>query len=189
VGTIVGSVARDKVLDGSRVKPGQVLLGLESAGLHTNGYSLARKILFERLELGLEDRPEELGGRTVCEALLAEHRSYFSPLWPLLEEGRIAAMAHITGGGLPGNLPRILGGTDALLERGSWEIPGLFQLLQSAGQLADEEAYRAFNMGIGMVLFVDQEEEAAVRAHLDSIGEPVHGIGTLEAGSGAVRWK
>ncbi len=189
VGTIVGSVARDKVLDGSRVKPGQVLLGLESAGLHTNGYSLARKILFERLELGLEDCPEELGGRTVCEALLAEHRSYFSPLWPLLEEGRIAAMAHITGGGLPGNLPRILGETDALLERGSWEIPGLFQLLQSAGQLADEEAYRAFNMGIGMVLFVDQEEEAAVRAHLDSIGEPVHGIGTLEAGSGAVRWK
>jgi len=189
VGTIVGAVARDKVLDGSRVKPGQLLLGLGSAGLHTNGYSLARKILFERLELELEDRPDELGGRTVVEALLAEHRSYFTPLWPLLEEGRIAAMAHITGGGLPGNLPRILGSTDAVLDRGSWEIPGLFQLLQSAGQLADEEAYRAFNMGIGMVLFVDPEEESAVRAHLDSCDEPVHAIGTLEAGSGAVRWK
>ena len=102
-GTIVGCVARDKLLDGSRVQAGQVALALPSSGLHTNGFSLARRICFDQLEMQLDDRPKELGGKTLGEALLAVHKSYLKPLWPLLQDDLIAAMAHITGGGLPDN--------------------------------------------------------------------------------------
>src|SRR6185436_4696743 len=154
-GFLVGAVKREHLLDGSRVRPGQVLIGLSSSGLHTNGYSLARAILFERLELGLSDRPRELGGRTVQEALLAVHRPYLEPLWPLIESKRLAAMAHITGGGLPGNVNRVLGKCDAVIDRDAWPPPGLFQLLVRGGELDAEESYRAFNMGIGMVLIVE----------------------------------
>ncbi|MDA1264335.1 MAG: phosphoribosylformylglycinamidine cyclo-ligase [Planctomycetota bacterium] len=188
VGFLVGSVARDKILDGSAVKPGQALLGLGSSGLHTNGYSLARKVLFERLGLELDDRPEALGGVTVAEALLAPHRSYFELLWPLLEERKLAAMAHITGGGLLDNLPRVLGGCDAVIEPGSWPVPGLFQMLVEGAGIDRDEAHRAFNMGIGMVLLVDEAEREAVTASLEARGEAVHRIGHTEAGEGLVRW-
>ncbi|MFT4542185.1 MAG: phosphoribosylformylglycinamidine cyclo-ligase [Planctomycetota bacterium] len=186
VGTIVGAVARDKIIDGSRVRAGQVLLGLPSAGLHTNGYSLARKVIFDRLEMGLEDRPELLGGASVCEALLAPHRSYFDALWPLLEEGRIAALAHITGGGIPGNLNRVLKDVDANVQRDSWTTPGLFQLIIEGGNVPLDEAYRAFNMGIGMILCVDANEKDAVVNSLESRGEKVVTIGELVPGSGQV---
>jgi phosphoribosylformylglycinamidine cyclo-ligase len=156
-GFIVGAVRREKLLDGSRVRPGQVLIGLRSSGLHTNGYSLARKILFDELQLDLSDRPEALEGRTVGEALLAVHRSYLQLLWPLLERDRIAAMAHITGGGLVDNLPRVLNGCDAWIDRRSWEPPALFRFLCARGGVAPDEAYQVFNMGIGMVLIVDAE--------------------------------
>jgi len=187
-GFIVGIVEPDKLLDGSRVRPGQVVLGLRSAGLHTNGYSLARKIVFDVLGLALEDRPAELGGASVREALLAEHRSYYELLWPLLEEGRIAAMAHITGGGLVDNLPRVLGRCDAVIDRASWEVPGLFRLLCEAGRVERDECYQAFNMGIGMALLVEPEQEGAIRAVLEARGEPPLSIGRVEAGSGQVRW-
>ncbi len=188
VGFIVGIVPPGALIDGTRVAPGQVLLGLESAGLHTNGFTLARKILFERMELGLDDRPEELGGATVAEALLAPHRSYLELLWPLVEAKRLAGMAHITGGGLPGNVVRILGSNDAVLNRSAWTPPGLFQLLVRGGDVEPDEAYRAFNMGIGMVLAVDPGEVPAVRAHLEGQGERVIELGSITAGSGAVRW-
>jgi phosphoribosylformylglycinamidine cyclo-ligase len=190
-GFIVGAVARDKILDGSRVRPGQVLLGLGSSGLHTNGYSLARRILFDELGLGLADRPRELDGVSVEEALLAVHRSYYGLLWPLLEESRIAALAHITGGGLVDNLPRILGTCDAVIDLASWPVPPLFRLLCERGQVERDEAYRVFNMGIGMVLLVDPEEERPVVLHLEAQGERVHRIGrTAESagGKGAVLW-
>ncbi len=198
VGFIVGAVARERVLDGSRVREGQVLLALESSGLHTNGYSLARKVLFERLGLGLDDHPPELDC-SVGEALLAPHRCYLELLWPLLEEERLAGLAHITGGGLLDNLPRILGEYDALLEPGSWPLPGLMRLLVEGAGIDRDEAHRAFNMGVGMVLFVEPEEEAAVRAHLEGQGEPVHRIGSVVApersgqdsersSKGVVRW-
>ncbi len=187
-GFIVGSVPRDRILDGSRVQPGQAIFGLTSDGLHTNGYSLARRILFDRLGLGLDATPAELEGRTVAEALLAPHRSYLAPLLPELEAGRVTGLAHITGGGLVDNIPRILGATDAVIDRTSWELPGLFRLLVEGGELADEESYRAFNMGIGMVAFVEETEAEAFAAGLRSRGETCHRIGHTEAGDGCVRW-
>jgi phosphoribosylformylglycinamidine cyclo-ligase len=189
VGFIVGSVARDKILDGSRVRAGQVLLGLGSSGLHTNGYSLARRVLFERLGLGLDDRPAELGGPSVGEALLAPHRSYLELLWPLLEEHRVAGLAHITGGGLVDNLPRVLGATDAVIDLASWERPPLFRMLVEGARIGVDEAHRAFNMGVGMVVIVEPAEAGRVRDHFASVGEPVFELGHLEAGAGRVRWK
>jgi len=190
-GFIVGAVERGKLLDGSRVRPGQVLLGLRSSGLHTNGFSLARRILFEELRLGLEERPAELEGASVSEALLAVHRSYLDVLWPLLERDRIAAMAHITGGGLVDNLPRVLGGCDAWIDRSRWEPPGLFRLLCERGRVGPDEAYQVFNMGIGMVLLVEPEFAPEVEADLRARGEDVLRIGQLAKARGAegeVRW-
>ncbi len=189
VGFIVGVVEPGKLLDGKRVQPGQTLLALGSAGLHTNGYSLARKIAFDALGHGLSDRPAQLEGRTVGEALLAEHRSYLKLLWPLLEANRIAGMAHITGGGLVDNLPRVLNGTDALIDRSSWSVPPVFRWLCEGGNVDPEERYQVFNMGIGMVLILEPDEVAPVVAHLKAAGEASWIIGATQAGSGVVRWK
>jgi phosphoribosylformylglycinamidine cyclo-ligase len=186
-GFIVGAVAREKLLDGSRVRAGQVLLGLRSSGLHTNGYSLARRILFDELGLSLSDRPDGLEGRSVGEELLAVHRSYFRLLWPLLEKDRIAAMAHITGGGLVDNLPRVLNGCDAWIDRRSWEPPALFRFLCDRGRVGADEAYQVFNMGIGMVLVVEPELAGEVERHLRSAGEEVFVIGKLERSTNAAR--
>src|SRR6185503_15090925 len=187
-GFLVGAVKREHLLDGSRVRPGQVLLGLPSSGLHTNGYSLARRILFERLELQLSDRPRELEGRSVQEALLAVHRPYLEPLRPLIEAQKLAAMAHITGGGLPGNVNRVLGSCDAVIDLDAWTPPGLFRLLVQGGELDRDEAYRAFNMGIGMVLIVDPGAAREVELDLSRRGEKVFRIGQTVAGTGQVRW-
>lgn len=187
-GFIVGSVDRSRLLDGSRVRAGQKLVGLASSGLHTNGYSLARKIVFERLGLELDAHPAELGGASVGEALLAVHRSYLAPLRGLLERGRLAAMAHITGGGLLDNVPRVLGEHDAVIDRASWTVPPLFRWLCAAGQVDANESYQAFNMGVGMVLFVDEGELDGVLEHLRAEGEAPFVIGHVEAGQGRVRW-
>ncbi len=188
VGFLVGAVRREHLLDGSRVRPGQILFGLPSSGLHTNGYSLARRILFDRLGLDLGDQPDELEGRTVGESLLAVHRSYLEPLWPLIESQQLAAMAHITGGGLPGNVNRVLGDCDAVIDRDSWTPPGLFRLLVRGGDLDQDEAFRAFNMGIGMVLLVEERKAADVEQRLARQGEPAFRIGRTVAGQGRVRW-
>jgi len=187
-GFLVGAVKREHLLDGSLVRPGQVLLGLNSSGLHTNGYSLARRVLFERLGLALADRPSELGGKSVQEALLAIHRPYLEPLWPLIEGKKLAAMAHITGGGLPGNVCRVLGSCDAVIDRDAWTPPGLFQLIVRGGELEADEAYRAMNMGIGMVLIADAERAAEVERDLARRGEQVHRLGHTVRGEGNVRW-
>ncbi len=189
VGFIVGAVRRDRILDGSRVASGQVLLGLRSSGLHTNGYSLARKIAFDHLGLSLEDRPSELGGVTLAEAFLAPHRSYLQSLLPLVEAGRIAALAHITGGGFVDNLPRVLGEHfDAVIDRETWEIPGLFRFLINGGRVDRDEAWRVFNMGVGMICFVNPEMCASVEAELSSRGEAPIRLGLVEKGGGVVRW-
>jgi phosphoribosylformylglycinamidine cyclo-ligase len=185
-GFIVGAVSREKLLDGSRVRPGQILLGLSSSGLHTNGYSLARKILFDELRLSLPDRPTELEGRSVGEALLAVHRSYLRLLWPLLERDRIAAMAHITGGGLVDNLPRVLNGCDAWIDRTTWKPPALFRFLSDRGGVGAEEAYQVFNMGIGMVLVVEPAAANEVERELRAAGEDVFRIGDLRPSTDAV---
>ena len=188
VGFIVGIVDRSRILDGSRVRTGDVLVGLPSSGLHTNGYSLARRVFFERLGLGVGDRsPETSCRRTVGEALLAPHLSYLGPLSGLLERPSLRALAHITGGGLSDNLPRVLPeGTHALVRVGSWEIPELFHLLQEHGGVASDEMFRVFNMGVGMVLFVEPAGLRETLAELRSSGQRALPIGTVQPGGAGV---
>jgi phosphoribosylformylglycinamidine cyclo-ligase len=188
-GFIVGTVQRDQILDGSGVEAGQELLALPSVGLHTNGYSLARKIFFERLGLAPDDTVPELGG-TVADALLAPHRQYLAALDRPLQEGWVRAMAHITGGGLTDNLPRVLpAGVAAAIRRGAWEIPPLFRFLQQKGGVADDEMFRVFNQGVGMVVIVSPEDRPALTEHLESIGEAPFVIGEVVAGNGEVLYR
>lgn len=183
-GFITGVVARNNILDGSRIQPGDVLVGLPSTGLHTNGYSLARKIVFEAMALTVDDILPGLDV-TVGEALLWIHRSYLPAVWPLLEEGRLNGLAHITGGGIPGNLPRVLGqGLGAMIDATSWNVPPLFQVLQDGGNVAPEEMARVFNMGIGMILVVASDQVDSVRKGLAAQEEESWIIGEVVAGEG-----
>jgi phosphoribosylformylglycinamidine cyclo-ligase len=153
-GFIVGVVERRKIIDGSAVQKGDVLVGLASSGLHTNGYSLARKVFFEKLGLGPLDSVESLG-RSAADELLEVHRCYLEPVRPLLEQGLVHGMAHITGGGITDNLPRILpDGLQAVIKVGAWEIPPVFRLLAEEGQVPEDDMWRTFNLGVGMVLVV-----------------------------------
>ncbi|HKV09122.1 MAG TPA: phosphoribosylformylglycinamidine cyclo-ligase [Thermoanaerobaculia bacterium] len=190
VGFIVGIVDRPKVLDGSRVATGDVLVGLPSSGLHTNGYSLARKILFDKRGLGVDSKaPWERKKKTVGEVLLTPHLSYLKPIEPLLGHSALHGMAHITGGGLTDNLPRILPkGTHALIRVGSWPIPDLFHFLQEEGEVDAEEMFRVFNMGIGMVLAVAPSGLAEVLSLLRSVGQKSSLIGTVQPGGSGVAY-
>jgi phosphoribosylformylglycinamidine cyclo-ligase len=183
-GFIVGIVDRRDILDGSRVRAGDVLIGLGSTGLHTNGYSLARKIVFDVLGLRVEDLVPGLE-RTVHEVLLAVHRSYLPSLREPLVTGRIHGLAHITGGGIPGNLPRALGpGQGARIEAGTWEVPPLFQALQDAGKVATAEMFRVFNMGVGMIVISSREHADAVATDLAAAGERSWILGEVVEGFG-----
>ena len=185
-GFIVGVVDRDRILDGSGIREGDVLLGLASAGLHTNGYSLARKVFFEVAGLGVDSRVDEIGG-TVGEVLLGEHRSYQDVLSGLLAEGRVRGLAHVTGGGLTDNVPRFLpDGLGARIDPSSWTIPPLFTYLQEVGNIDRDEMLRTFNMGIGMVAGVAPDTLAEVERHLDEHGETHFRIGKVIAGDGRV---
>jgi phosphoribosylformylglycinamidine cyclo-ligase len=190
-GFIVGAVERAKVIDGRGIVAGDVLVGVPSSGLHTNGYSLARSIVFERLKLSVHDRVPDLG-TTVAEALLAPHRSYLPLVRPLLAGARpvIKGMAHITGGGITDNLPRVLpDGTDALVRLGAWDVPAIFQWLQRSGSVPREDMLRTFNMGIGLILVVSAGDADTVLAALRDGGEPrAVRIGEIAAGRGQVRY-
>jgi phosphoribosylformylglycinamidine cyclo-ligase len=189
VGFIVGMVDRPRMLDGSRVAPGDVLVGLPSSGLHTNGYSLARRILFDRLGLGVDDPAPWARKKKVGEALLETHLSYLEPLRPLLGHSALHGMAHITGGGLTDNLPRVLpADAHALIRVGSWPLPELFHFLQEKGEIESEEMFRVFNMGIGMVLVVDPGGLAEVLGLLRSKGQKSFLIGTVQAGGEGVAY-
>jgi len=181
-GFIVGAVERDRLIDGRDVAPGDVLIGIPSSGLHTNGYSLARTIVFDRLRLGVHDRVPELG-TTVAEALLEPHRSYLSIVRPLLDTGRVKGMAHITGGGITDNLPRVLPrGTDAVVRLGSWEVPPIFRWLERAGSVPQDDMLRTFNMGVGLILVVASGDADAVIGAIRAGGEPdVRVIGAIAA--------
>jgi phosphoribosylformylglycinamidine cyclo-ligase len=182
-GFIVGVVDRAKVVDGSRVEPGDVLLALPSAGLHTNGYSLARKLFFEVAGHTADTRLEALG-ETVGEALLRPHLSYLRPLEGLLDTGAVKALAHITGGGLVENVPRVLPeGTAAEVSLGSWPVPPLFRLMQEIGDVDTAEMHRTFNMGVGMVVICSGSDAAAVKTHLDNLGETCYTIGRVTGGA------
>lgn len=188
VGFIVGLVDRPHLRDASRVEIGDTLIGLPSSGLHTNGYSLARKVLFEKLGLGVDDPlPGAAGQRSLGELLLAPHRSYLACLRPWLTSAGLHAMAHITGGGLTDNLPRVLpSGASARVELGSWDVPELFRLLARHGEVTTAEMLRIFNLGIGMVLVVARDLATEVLVGLREHGEAAVVLGEVVAGPGGV---
>jgi phosphoribosylformylglycinamidine cyclo-ligase len=181
-GTIVGVVAEGDALHGDRVGVGDVLIGYASNGLHTNGYSLARRVLFDELKLGVESEVKELGGR-VGDVLLRVHRSYWSALQPVLS--RVHALAHITGGGIPGNLVRVLpNGCGAAVRIGAWPVPPLFAFLQRKGRVSDDEMYRVFNMGVGMIAVAASGDADAVREAARRAGVETWTIGEITRGAG-----
>jgi phosphoribosylformylglycinamidine cyclo-ligase len=188
-GFIVGIVEKSKIVDGRGIEPGDVAIGIPSAGLHTNGYSLARKICFEAEGWGPDTHVAELQS-TVGEALLAPHRSYLSIVRPLLERDVVKGLAHITGGGITENLPRILpAGCAVEIDRRAWSVPAIFRLLQRRGSIADEEMFRTFNMGIGLVITCAAPEAERVFALLEAAGEPnAARVGVVVTGDRSVRY-
>jgi phosphoribosylformylglycinamidine cyclo-ligase len=183
-GFVVGIVSRSEILDRAQVQAGDLLIGLPSSGLHTNGYSLARRILFEVAGLGIGDLIPGME-ESVGAALLQIHRSYLHVLAPMVNDGSLLALAHITGGGLPGNLPRSLpDGLGAEIRTRSWEVPPLFRVLQRTGSIDDAEMYRVFNMGVGMVAIVNPREADVVLARLVDSGEPAWLLGEVVEGAG-----
>jgi phosphoribosylformylglycinamidine cyclo-ligase len=182
-GTIVGIVDRERILDGSRVRAGDVALGLPSLGLHTNGYSLAREVLFGQLKKRPQDRLRELGGETIADVLLAPHLSYWKPLEPLLGQDLIHGMAHITGGGFYENIPRVVPkDLEVIIRSGAWPVPAIFEVIERAGDVSFEEMHRVFNMGIGMVVFAAPEDLARISRTWAEMGQRWYAIGNVRAG-------
>jgi phosphoribosylformylglycinamidine cyclo-ligase len=190
-GTIVGIVERKKVLTGETIKPGDRIIGLASTGLHTNGYSLARKIFFEVCGYGVNDPVPELG-TTVGNELLKVHKSYVKPVLELLKEFNsddfvIKGLAHITGGGMLDNIPRILPeNCSALIEKGRWDILPVFGFLQEKGKVEENEMYRVFNMGIGMVVIVSALQAGQILDKFNASGEKAYSIGRIIEGNKTV---
>lgn len=179
-GTIVGVVERDEIVDGSAIEAGDVLLGLPSTGLHTNGYTLARKVLFERFVAG--DTPEALGGATVAEALLRVHRSYLDAIQALIAEDLAHGFAHVTGGGLVGNTSRIVPDGLALdVDWDAWTVPPLFRLIQEVGEVPEDDMRRTFNLGVGLVAVVRPDAVERALTVLGALGEPAFAIGSVVA--------
>ena len=179
-GFIVGVVDREKVIDGKNIASGDVVLALESNGLHTNGYSLARKLFFE---VGGYKIDSEINGKTLSETLLKPHRSYYKQLSVLIEQRKIKGLAHITGGGLLENIPRILPENVSVeIKRGTWNELPLFGVMQRLGNVADEEMFRAFNMGIGMVVICAEGEKEEIISHIEEFDERCFEIGRVVQG-------
>ncbi|MBT0654129.1 phosphoribosylformylglycinamidine cyclo-ligase [Geomobilimonas luticola] len=178
-GFTVGVVERDNLIDGSSITVGNRLIGLASSGLHSNGYSLARKVIFERMGLGINDQLPGLG-RSVADELLTPTRIYVKSILNLLRDFQINGIAHITGGGLLENIPRVLPhGCKAMLDRNSWQLPPLFRLLQEGGNIDDDELLRTFNCGIGMVLAVPEKDAEEVLIRLSGLSEQAVVIGEV----------
>ena len=179
VGFALGIANKGEVIDGSEISAGDRLIGLASSGLDSNGYSLVRKVVFDQLNLRVDDWVEELG-RTIGEELLEPTRVYAKPVMPLKQKFRIRGIAHITGGGIKGNLPRILPPRcKASLRKGSWQVPPIFSFLQRMGRIPEEEMWRTFNNGIGMILLVKTEEAEDVLIRLKELGERAFLIGRI----------
>jgi phosphoribosylformylglycinamidine cyclo-ligase len=185
-GTIIGVVEEDRAIHGKAIVPGDVLLGYASTGLHTNGYTLARRIIFERMGLHLGDALGQTGS-TVAEALLAVHRSYFRSIVPVLE--RMHGLAHITGGGIAGNLVRILPqDCVATVDPDTWELPQLFSTLQQAGQISIQEMRDVFNLGVGLVAVLPPDAVRAAQAAASADGVTAWVMGEIQRGSRSVRF-
>ena len=188
-GFIVGVVEKDRLVTGAAIRPGDALLGLRSTGLHTNGYSLARAIVFEHLGLTPDAAVDELGC-SIGDELLRVHRSYLPVVRPLLDAGLVKGLAHITGGGITENLPRILPpGTSARIDTSAWTPNAVFRYLQRVGSVPDDDMYRTFNMGIGMIIACAADDAERVTRMLQSAGETrVHRIGRIVEGAPGVEY-
>lgn len=181
-GFCVGAVDRDKVLTGRDIRPGDLILGLASSGVHSNGFSLVRRIV-GRHAWNLNDEMPGEQGRSFAELLLEPTRIYVRPLLPLVQEGRINGLAHITGGGLLENIPRVLPEScHAVVDAGSWQLPAVFAMLQAGGHVAAAEMARTFNCGIGMAVIVKSDQASIVRERLEGAGEQVFEIGRVDEG-------
>jgi phosphoribosylformylglycinamidine cyclo-ligase len=187
-GFAVGVVERDQIIDGSRVRPGDALIGLASTGLHSNGYSLARRVLLDEAKMPLNERVPDLG-ETLGEALLRPTRIYVKTIRALVESGDIRAIAHITGGGLTENIPRVLPeGCRAVITRGSWKQPPLFGLIQSRGSVNGEEMARVFNLGIGLVLVAPPDRADTIMRLAEAQGDQAFLIGVIDKGESGVSY-
>jgi phosphoribosylformylglycinamidine cyclo-ligase len=187
-GCIVGTVERSRMIDGSNIQEGDILIGLVSNGLHTSGYSLARKVLFGMAGYSVDDRPEELGGESVGEALMKPHTLYSKAVLPLLKQFDIRGIAHITGGGLVDNTPRIFpGGLSAMIRKGALPVPPIFTLIQKKGNVPEADMYRSFNMGVGMVLVAPQHQAQQIVQTINSSGLKSNLIGRMAKGDFGVK--
>jgi phosphoribosylformylglycinamidine cyclo-ligase len=187
-GFIVGVVDREKIIDGKQIEVEDVLLALPSVGLHTNGYSLARKLFLEVAGFTVNTSLDGVGN-TVGEALLQPHLSYLNPLNDLLDSGWIKGLAHITGGGLTENIPRILpSGTAVEIAKGSWPVLPVFSLMQEIGNVPEAEMYRTFNMGLGMVIICARKNAEAIKSHFGRLDQPCFSIGSVIPGQQEVKF-
>ena len=178
-GFAVGVVEREKIIDGSSITVGNHLIGLASSGLHSNGYSLARKVILERMGLGINDEIPGLG-KTVADELLTPTRIYVRSILNLLRDFNVSGIAHITGGGLLENIPRVLpNGCKAVVRKDSWQIPEIFQLIQKGGNIDETEMFRTFNCGIGMVIIVPEREAEDILIRLSGLNETAFHIGEV----------
>ncbi|MCP4898716.1 MAG: phosphoribosylformylglycinamidine cyclo-ligase [bacterium] len=185
-GFIVGIADRKKLLDGSQVRPGNILVGLPSTGLHTNGYSLARLVLLDKLGYSVDDQVPELG-RSVGEELLAVHKCYLEPVWPLIEARLVRGIAHITGGGITDNLPRVMpDNCRAVVKVGAWDVPAVFRLLAEKGRVPENDLWRTFNLGVGMVLIVEAKHLERVLKTLRENDCPGFPMGNVIEGESGV---
>jgi phosphoribosylformylglycinamidine cyclo-ligase len=187
-GFIVGAVERDKIINGKTVEVGDIVLGLPSNGLHTNGYSLARKLLFEVAGYNLDTFVSEIKNK-VGNELMRTHKSYWPIIKKMIAGECVAALAHITGGGITENLPRVLPrGTAAIIERGTWPVPPIFEHLQKLGNVPADEMLRTFNMGIGMLLVVPAKKFKKAETLLDRAGEKFYSVGRIVKGDRKVMY-
>ena len=178
-GFTVGIVENSQMIDGSSVAVGDKLIGIASSGLHSNGYSLVRKIILEHLRMDLSQRVEEIG-EVLGEELLRPTRIYVRSVLPLIRDFNIGGIAHITGGGITGNLPRVIPkGCKAIVRKGTWDIPPIFPFLQEKGNISEDEMFKTFNNGIGMILIVKSKEAKEILGRLHSIGEKAFSIGEI----------
>jgi len=190
-GFAVGVVERKKIITGDIIQRGDVILGLASSGLHSNGYTLARNICFKQAKLKMTDCPGELGGAAIGDVLLEPTRIYVRSIIKLLSRYKVKrivhGMAHITGGGLVGNIPRVLPkDCDAAIKKSSWEVPKIFTFMQKTGPVEEKEMFRVFNMGIGYVLIVAEDFADSITKKLTKYGESVYRIGRITSGTGKV---
>ena len=192
-GFAVGVVERKRIIDGTKVEPGDVMVALASDGLHSNGYGLARKVMFDRAGYEVDDAPPELEGASVGQEMLRPTRIYVKSVLDVLNTYRVKhvvkAMAHITGSGLPGNLPRVLPkGLTAVVKRGSWQIPPIFRLIQRKGPVDETEMFNVFNMGVGFVMVVAPNFAKSVMAQLRRSGERCWELGKIKKGGQELEW-